>query len=388
MSDNMIAIIPLRAGSKGIVNKNKKKILGRPLFSWVLNEAIQSNLDRIYVYTDDGEIKEYIEKEYVWTNKVSVVDRSEESANDTATTEIGMLELAEKLNYNFTHYFLLQATSPLTSCEDINKAVEILKDKNNDSVLSVVKTHRFIWKENGEPINYNYLNRPRRQDFEGLLIENGAIYGCRKDIFVQTQNRLGGQIKTFEMPEDTLTEIDEPSDLIIIEQLLKNRLLTHKNLPQPIKYAVFDVDGVFTNAKVAYNLDGEFAKEFSFVDGMGLEILRNHGIQPVIMTSENSLLVKKRMEKLKIQFVFLGVKDKFARLTQFLKEKNVNRDQVAFLGDDINDLANIISCSWGICPSNAVSSVASNADLQLHHNGGEGAIREMVEFLIKYNTRF
>ncbi len=388
MSENKIAIIPLRAGSKGIKNKNKRKILGRPLFSWVLNEAIQSNLDHVYVFTDDVEIINYVNKEYTWTNKVAIIERSEESANDTATTESGMIELVEKLNYNFSEYFLLQATSPLTTSSDINNAINLLKDKNTDSVLSVVKTHRFIWKDNGTSLNYDYLNRPRRQDFDGLLIENGAVYGCKKDVFLQTKNRLGGRIKIIEMAEDTLTEIDEPSDLIMIEQLLKSRLSEQKKDTKCIKYAVFDVDGVFTNAKVAYNLDGEFSKEFSFVDGMGLEILRNHNIEPVIMTSENSSLVSKRMEKLNIKYTFLGVKDKYARLTQFLNENKIERNQVAYLGDDINDLSNIISCAWGVCPANAVKEVAYYADLQLTHKGGEGAIREFVEFLIKFNLRF
>ncbi len=388
MSDNKIAIIPLRAGSKGIKNKNKKKILGRPLFSWVLCEAIQSELDKIYIFTDDLEIQDYVNKEYSWSEKVFVIERSVDSASDTASTELGMIELAEKLNFNFTHYFLLQATSPLTSSKDINKAISILNDDDTDSVLSVVKTHRFIWKSDGTPLNYDYLKRPRRQDFDGLLIENGAIYGCKKNTFIQSKNRLGGNIKTFEMSEDTLTEIDEPSDLIIIEQLLKTRLSGTNKLPKPIKYAVFDVDGVFTNATVNYTENGEFSKTFSFIDGMGLEILRNNNIEPVIMTSENSFLVQKRMEKLKIQYIFLGIKDKYARLSQFLKDNRICWNEVAYLGDDINDLTNIISCGWGVCPGNAVKDVSSQADFQLNSTGGNGAIREFVEFLIKYNTRF
>ena len=85
-----IAIIPLRAGSKGIPGKNKKKLLGRPLFSWTLSEAIFSNLDEIYIFTDDKDIIEYVNKNYTWTEKVKIMERSEESATDTASTEFGM----------------------------------------------------------------------------------------------------------------------------------------------------------------------------------------------------------------------------------------------------------------------------------------------------------
>ena len=105
-----VAIIPLRAGSKGIPNKNKKKMLGRPLYQWTLSEAIFSNLDKIYIFTDDQQIIEDVKREYYWTDKVEAIQRSEESAIDTASTEIGMLELATLLNYNFDIYCLIQAT--------------------------------------------------------------------------------------------------------------------------------------------------------------------------------------------------------------------------------------------------------------------------------------
>jgi len=383
-----IAIIPLRAGSKGIPNKNKRKILGRPLFSWVLTEAVESKLDTVYVFTDDKEIENYIIAEYTWTNKIVVIERSEESASDTASTEQGMIELAEKLNYDFDFYYLLQATSPLTSSADINNVIEELVTTKSDSVLTAVKTHRFIWNKDGKSINYDYLNRPRRQDFEGLIIENGAVYGCTKDSFLKTKNRLGGKISVVEMAEDTLTEIDEPSDMIIIEQLLKTRLLTFKAPVQKIKYLVLDVDGVFTQADVTYTENGEFSKTFSFVDGMGLEILRNNGIEPIVMTSENSKLVKQRMDKLKIKHCYLGVRDKFSLLNNLLPDLNASRNELAYIGDDINDLANILSVGWGACPANATKDVKAAADLQLNNEGGKGAIRELVEFLIQFNQRF
>ena len=118
-----VAIIPLRKGSKGIPGKNKKKLLGRPLFSWVLGAAIFSDLDEVYVFTDDEEILNYVEKEYHWTTKVKGLLRDDVNANDTASTESAMLEFAEKINYNFDMLCLLQATSPLTTAENINEAI-------------------------------------------------------------------------------------------------------------------------------------------------------------------------------------------------------------------------------------------------------------------------
>lgn len=127
-----IGLIPLRKGSKSIKNKNKKKLLGRPLFSWVLGEAIFSNLDVIYVYTDDEDIIDFVNNEYKWTEKVKVMKRSEESATDTATTEFAMKEFVRRINNEYDLLVLLQATSPLTNREDINNAIELLYKEKYD----------------------------------------------------------------------------------------------------------------------------------------------------------------------------------------------------------------------------------------------------------------
>lgn len=381
------AIIPLRAGSKGIVNKNKKRLLGRPLFTWVLGEAILSDLDEIFIFTDDQWIIDFVNNEYQWTSKIKALLRSPESASDIASTEFAMEEFAKKIDYDFDVLFLLQATSPLTSHEDINKACKLIESEEIDSVISVVKTHRFIWSKEGQSLNYDFMNRPRRQDFDGLLIENGAIYACKKDVFKKTKNRLGGKIETLEMGEDSLVEIDENSDLIIVEKLLENRLKKQKQ-KHIIKYFVFDVDGVFTNGHVGYSKNGELFKTFSVIDGMGFELLQENNIIPIVITSENSEIVKARMDKLKLQNVHLGVKDKYTFLNNLLNKLKINRSEIAYMGDDINDLANICSSSWGICPLNATPVIKQHADYILHNKGSESAIREAIEFIINFNKRY
>lgn len=382
-----IGFIPLRAGSKGIPNKNKKRILGRPLFTWILSEAIQSSLDEIYIFTDDNWIIDFVHSEFSWTNKVFAIERSSGNASDTSSTEDAMIEFSEKLKYNFDIIVLLQATSPLTTKEYIDKACESIIEKKADSTISVIRTHRFIWSEKGESINYNYKNRPRRQDFNGLLIENGAIYACTKEIIKKEQNRLGGKIELIEMPEDTLIEIDEPTDLLIIEKLIENRLSKNKK-NEKIKYLFLDVDGVFTNGKVAISKNEEFSKEFSLVDGMGIQLLQEDNIIPVVITSENSPIVKTRMEKLKIENTFLGIKDKFSFIEDFLIRNNAERKQTAYIGDDINDLANICASGLSFCPQNAIREIKSHSDVILNNSGSNGAIRETCEYIINYNKRF
>ena len=383
-----VAIIPLRAGSKGIPGKNKKKLFGRPLYQWVLTEAIFSDLDEIYVFTDDLEILEQIKSEYIWTTKVTGILRSEESATDIASTEFAMLELANTINFNFDILCLLQATSPLTAAADINECISKVENDKYDSALTVVEAKRFLWNESGASINYNFLKRPRRQEFEGLLIENGAVYTVKKETFLKNKNRIGGKIGLVKMREDTLTEIDEFSDWHILETLIENRLSEYKKNVSKIKAMVFDVDGVFTDGTVSVSEEKEFLKSFSLRDGMGLEMLRENNILPIVMTSENSGIVSTRMNKLKIKNTILGVTDKYSRLELVLKSLNLKRSEIAYVGDDINDLPNLASSGWSICPNNAVESICSFTDLKLNSDGGDKAIRESVEFILKYNRRF
>ena len=381
-----IGFIPLRKGSKGIPNKNKRKMVGRPLFTWVLGEAIFSDLDEVIVYTDDESIIDFIKKEYHWTNKVKAVLRSEESASDTASTEYAILEFCESINYNFDVFCLLQATSPFTQSNDINTCLKKLSG-DNDSALTVVNTHRFLWNKDGKPINYNPFERPRRQDFEGLLIENGAVYTTTKEALQKNKNRIGNNVAVVQMQEESLHEIDSESDWIVVENLLIERQKRSKKSDK-ITHLVLDVDGVFTDGTITYTKDGEHTKSFDMRDGMGLEILRQYSVEVMVMTSEDSELVAKRMEKLKIKHVFLGVKDKFSLLKMVAKKENISLCNVAYIGDDVNDLTNICSVGWSLTPNNATDVVKQHADIVLSKNSGAGAIREACQFVMNYNKRF
>jgi N-acylneuraminate cytidylyltransferase len=381
-----IGFIPLRKNSKGILGKNKRKLLGRPLFCWVLTEAIFSDLDRIFIYTDDLEIIEFINREYSWTSKVEVLKRSNDSATDEASTEMAILEFCKINKYDFDVFCLLQATSPFTQSKDINNSLKEIR-LGKDSCISVVSSHRFFWNKDGTPLNYDFMNRPRRQDFEGTLIENGAIYCTTKDALEKSNNRISGDIGFIKMPDFTFTEIDSESDWKVVELLLKNRLQT-KRFPKKIKHLFLDVDGVFTNGRVLYSEKGEFAKSFDMRDGMGLEILRQDNIEVTVMTSEQSTLVASRMKKLNIDKVYLGVKDKFGLLQHISKTYNIEYSNIAYLGDDINDMACMLGVGWSLAPNNAMSEIKRISDINLLEDSGSGTIREACKLIIKYNKRF
>lgn len=383
-----IGFIPLRKGSTGVPGKNKKKLLGRPLFCWVLGQALASRLDLIYIYTDDEGILSFVEKEYYWTDRVIVIKRENYTATQTASTETAITAFLKTEKPKFDLFCLLQATSPFTTARDIDRCLEKVGSRTTyDSALTVVRTHRFTWSEDGKVQNYDIYNRPRRQDFKGLLIENGAIYVTTKTALQKTQNRLSGNTVLIEMPEDSLTEIDTLTDWKIAEELLAARLKKGKG-SERITHLVLDVDGVFTDGCVYYGSDGELLKKFDMRDGMGLEILRQNQVEVMVMTSENSDIVVSRMKKLKIDKLYMGVKDKYSLLTNLINKENLSFSQFAYVGDDVNDLANICACGWSFAPGNAMAPVKKHADIILANNSATGAIREVCDFIMRYNARY
>ena len=225
-----VAFIPVRGGSKSIPLKNIKILNGKPLVYWTIRAACGcDHINKVYISTDSDVIRRTVESfqetEGGTFEKIQVVGRSAESASDTASTESAMLEFAEK--YEFDTIVLIQATSPLLTSDDLDRGFCAFSEKGTDSVFSAVRQKRFIWSEDKDgfayPVNYNTFNRPRRQEFDGHLVENGAFFITTKKRLLQSKNRISGHMRAVEMPEDTFFEIDEPCDWVIIEALMRRR---------------------------------------------------------------------------------------------------------------------------------------------------------------------
>ena len=116
----------------------------------------------------------------------------------------------------FAHFFFYSKTP-----QKLEEMFEKLQKEVKDSALSCVRNKRFYWSEDGVPLNYDYTKRPRRQDFNGLMMENGACYINTIGNIKKDKNRLSGKISVYEMPEYTSVEIDEPDDFLLIEKLME-----------------------------------------------------------------------------------------------------------------------------------------------------------------------
>jgi 3-deoxy-D-manno-octulosonate 8-phosphate phosphatase (KDO 8-P phosphatase) len=176
-------------------------------------------------------------------------------------------------------------------------------------------------------------------------------------------------------------------DSMVIDNQLKQKNLHLKDRLKKIKIVLTDSDGVLTDAGVYFSAKGEEFKRFSIRDGMGVERLRNYaGIETIIITGEKSGSVKSRAEKLKIKEYYLGVKNKAALLPEIIKKNNVEPENIAFIGDDANDVELMKLIGFRVVPSDGMSFIKEIADYICENNGGSGAFRELAELILAFNV--
>ena len=382
----VIAFIPVRGGSKSIPLKNIKPLCGKPLVCWNI-EALEAcpQVDEVIVATDSDEIWNTEEsRDY---KKTKLYRRSAENACDTASTESVMLEYIKYANLPESDIFMLvQATSPLTESVHFSEALQKYERGEYDSMLTCVRNYRFFWNEDGSSMNYDYMNRPRRQNFFGMLMENGAFYINTVQNIFSNGNRLGGKIGIYEMPEYTATEIDEPDDWMILEKLMRKYKSEFVNQQKPnIKLFITDIDGTLTDGGMYYSENGDELKKFNTRDGMGIQMLREAGIKTAIITSEDCQLNKRRAEKLKVDFIRQGKANggKVAVAKEIAKEMGITMQEVAYIGDDVNCVELLSLVGVAACPSDACDKVKSIADIiEMSRKGGEGCVREFIEILL------
>ena len=385
-NQKVIAFIPVRGGSKSIPLKNIKLFCGKPLVCWNI-EALEACdlVDEVIVATDSDDIWNTVE--ICHYKKTTLYRRSAENACDTASTESVMLEYIHYAQLPREDIFMLvQATSPLTEDIHFTEALQMYDKGEYDSILTCVRNYRFFWNEDGTSMNYDYMNRPRRQNFSGMLMENGAFYINTVENILNSGNRLSGKIGVYEMPEYTATEIDEPDDWTILESLMQRHVLSKRQQAKPqIKLFLCDVDGTLTDGGMYYSESGDEMKKFNTRDGMGFQLLREAGIKTGIITSENTHIVENRAKKLKIDYLRQSKRDggKIAAAQEICDELGIPFNEVAYIGDDINCFELLSKVGYAACPADACKIVKSIKAINVMNNkGGDGCVREFVEMLI------
>ncbi len=150
-----------------------------------------------------------------------------------------------------------------------------------------------------------------------------------------------------------------------------------------IKLLVTDVDGVLTDGGMYYFEDGNEAKKFNTRDGMAIQLIKEQGIRVIFLTKENTKIVANRAKKLGVE-AYQGVTHKGTTLVDIMIKYDLQNEEVAYVGDDINDISPLEKAGIAICPADAVHEVKRVCNIVTNAKGGEGVIREIYEQHLKY----
>jgi len=150
-----------------------------------------------------------------------------------------------------------------------------------------------------------------------------------------------------------------------------------------LKLVVFDVDGCMTSGAISYDSSGNEIKTFNVKDGLGIVTLHKMGIKTAIITGRDSAIVANRAKELGITYLYQGVKKKLQKLDEIIQKEGLRYSEVAYIGDDINDVPILRVVGYSFAPKDALFYAKDVAKRVLNRCGGDGAIREMIEILLK-----
>lgn len=381
----MLAIIPARGGSKGIKDKNLQLVGGVSLIGRAISTALNAKtISEVIVTTDSPKIA----KEAT-SYGAKVINRPPAISNDTASSEEAVLHAIDVLENSSSldkAIVFIQCTSPFLESSDLDAAILKYQNGGIDTTFSAFSSHKLLWtnqESSWKGLNHDEtLPRVRRQDSAGTIIENGAFYIVDVKLLKATKNRFGKKNEPFLMPESRSLDIDTESDLHLAQSLNFDHLSQSADFTK-VRALVMDFDGVFTDNKVIVNEDGSESVLCSRSDGFGLELIkRTTDIKLLILSKEKNKVALRRAQKLGIECK-LSIENKLDVLNAWLAEQKISFSETVFLGNDQNDAECLKACGLGIVVADAHESVIPLADYKLKNRGGNHAIRELTDLLIK-----
>lgn len=155
-----------------------------------------------------------------------------------------------------------------------------------------------------------------------------------------------------------------------------------------IKLIVLDVDGTLTDGKIYYDSNGNEMKAFNAKDGMAIAQAGKNGIDIAIITGRSSDIVERRAKELGVKYLYQGVHSKVDALELILNNLDINLDQIMYIGDDINDIEVMKKVKYSACPRNAVEEIKRISNIIASKNGGDGAVREIIEIVLKKQDKW
>lgn len=152
---------------------------------------------------------------------------------------------------------------------------------------------------------------------------------------------------------------------------------------QQIRLLAMDVDGVLTDGSLNIGAEGELFKAFNAKDGMGISLAMRNGLEIALITGRRSEIIHRRAEELGITLLYEGVKDKALQLKQIAAERGISLDEIAYMGDDLNDLPAMVQAGISFAPADAAKDVLKAVNAVASCNGGRGVVREIIELILE-----
>ena len=401
----ILALIPARGGSKGIPRKNIRSFAGYPLIAWSIAAAKQAAcVTRVMISTDDEEIAAVAREYGAETPFLRPAEFAQDQTTDLPVFEHALQWLEENEGYQPEIVIQLRPTSPIRPRDCVDSAVKILMEHEDaDCVRGVVpagqnpyKMWRFVGE--GQPMNplleVEGIDEPYnapRQILPPVYWQTGHIDAIRVSTIQQKKSLTGDVIYPLVIDPRYTVDIDTLSDWAKYETLASSGLdivtpgtaiARKRPMPEKIDLVISDFDGVITDNRVWVDQEGtEFVAAYRS-DSIGVQLLREIGIEVMILSSEPNRVVEARARKMGVEVIHgVGIHEKGRVMREVLKQKNIKAENVIYIGNDINDLPCFEVAGWSVAVADAYPEVIRTADFILSKPGGYGALRELIDLI-------
>ena len=404
---HILALIPARGGSKGIPRKNIRSFAGYPLIAWSIAAGLQSkSVSRVIVSTDDEEIAAVARAYGAETPFLRPTEFAQDRTTDLPVFEHALKWLEEIESYKPEIVVQLRPTSPIRPLDCVDNAVDILtQHQDADSVRGVVPAaqnpHK-MWRFNGQDKPMNSLltvegisepyNAPR-QILPPVYWQTGHIDAIRGSTITAKHSMTGNAVYPLVIDPRYTVDIDTPADWEKYESVVYSGLdmvvpvnTSHRPMPKKIELVICDFDGVLTDNRVWVDQDGRESVAAFRSDSPRVHDLRERGIEVMIISSEPNTVVAARAKKMGVEAIHgVGLQDKGRVMREVLSQKNIQAENVIYIGNDLNDLPCFEVAGWSVAVADAFPEVIRVADYVLKAKGGHGALREVCDLIL--NTK-
>lgn len=400
---HILAIIPARGGSKGILRKNIRSFAGYPLIAWSIAAAKKSSLvTRVIVSTDDDEIAAVAREWGAETPFLRPAEIAQDKSTDLPLFEHALGWLKQNEDYEPEIITQLRPTSPIRPKTMVDDAIKILLNHPDaDCVRGVVPAGQNpfkMWRFNGEDKPLAQLlevpgidepyNAPR-QVLPPVYWQTGHIDAIRVSTILNKKSLTGDVIYPLVIDPKYTVDIDTLADWAKYEAVIYGGLdvvspgKTRRAMPETIKMIICDFDGVVTDNLVITDQDGRESVSASRSDSMHIKTLREKGVEVMILSSEPNPVVMARAKKMGVEAIHgIGMQDKGRVMRDVLEQKKVRAEEVIYVGNDLNDLPCFEVAGWSVAVADAYPEVIRAADHVLTKPGGRGAVRELCELVL------